>query len=1132
MKLPEDESKLFFNSNQSEEETMWRHLAVSFLIAASPIISAARPEIIATDTTKADTAKAKKKEAERALPLKAERKIEFTTNEATWLSLDVSPDGKTIVFELLGDLYTVPITGGNATRISSGLALDTQPRFSPDGKRLVFVSDRSGAENLWRLEVGRTVVDTTAAADSTGLKALTKGQNNNYASPEWTPDGKYIVASKGSGLGVYHLWMYHVDGGSGVDLLAKEKERNALGAAFGPEGRYIYFATAMRRWGYNLPAMSFQVAIYDREVGKVFPLTGEVGGGVRPAVSPDGKWLVYASRHDAKTGYRLRNLENGFERWLAYPVQRDDQESRFTRDFMPGYAFTPDGKAIIAAIDGKIYRVAVPTGERAEIPFSVDVSLEAGPRVYFDTRVDDGPVKVRQVRWPQISPDGTKLAFTALDKLYVRDLTSGAVTRLAEMNTGQFAPAWSPDSKWIAFVTWSEEDGGHLYKVAAAGRSGTAQRLTMINAYYDEPVWTPDGKEIVVAKGPWQQRRALSYFHFVAGEGMELVRIPAIGGAAIRIAPYKGTTPHFADKPDRLYVYEGEEGLVSMRLDGTDRKVHVKVTGMMPPFGGEKPIPADEVIMGADGEHALALAQNQIYRITVAKIGEEPPTVSILNPDEATFPVKKLTTIGGAFMSWGPGGKEAIWSLGNTVFRYNFSAAQAFEDSLKKIAKPDKKEEKKDEEEKLYEPKKIVITLEAPRVKGAGTIVLRGARVITMTPGAPNDGVIENAAIVVKDNRFEQVGSSAMIATPPGAREIDVTGKTIVPGFVDTHAHMWPAWGVHRGVVWEYLANLAYGVLTTRDPQTSTTDVLTYSDLVETGAMPGPRVFYTAPGVFATDQIKSLKDARRVLARYSDYYHTNTIKQYVAGDRNTRQWIIMAAMEKSIMPTTEGALDMKLDLSQIIDGYPGHEHSFPIAPLYKDVVELVAKSGTFYTPTLLVSYGGPFAENYYYTSSEVHNDAKLRRFVPHEELDKLTRRRPWFHEDEHVFRLHAAQAKKIVEAGGKVCIGAHGQLQGLGYHWELWSVQSGGMSNIDALRCATIFGAQALGFEKDLGSITPGKLADLLVLDRDPLENIRHTNSIRYVMKNGLLYNAETLDQIWPVEKKLGAQYWWNQEPK
>jgi Tol biopolymer transport system component len=1092
---------------------------------------------IPQDTTKTDTTEAEKKEKKRDLPLKPERTISFRTDEATWMSLDVSPNGQTILFELLGDLYTLPITGGEATRITSGLALDTQPRYSPDGKRIVFVSDRSGAENLWLLDVGFTITDTTAASDTTGLKPLTKGEKSSYASPEWTPDGKYVVASKGSGLGGLHLWMYHVDGGKGIDLFSKKEEQNrtAMGTAFGPDDRYIYFATKMGRWGYNIRRFQWQVALYDRDFGKVFPLTGEVGSGMRPAVSPDGKWLVYATRHDAKTGYRLRDLETGLEQWLAYPVQRDDQESRYTRDFMPGYSFTPDSKAIVTSSDGKLYRVDIPGGEKAEIPFEVEVSLELGPMVHFEKRVEDGPVQIRQIRWPVISPDGATLAFTAVHKLYVKDLASGKITRLAEMNAGQYSPAWSTDSKWLAFVTWSEEEGGHVYKVPARG--GSPKRLSNASAYYADPVWTPDGEEVVVAKGPWQQRRDLSYFNFIGGQGMDLVRIPANGGAAVRIAPLRGIGPHFADKPDRIYVYEGREGLVSMRLDGTDRKVHVKVTGIKPQRPNAQPSPASMVVMGNDGEQALALAHNHIYGVTVPRIGEDPPSISILKPENAMFPVKKLTSVGGQFMNWAVGTNEATWSLGNTLFRYNFADAKAFEDSLKAAKRDEKKEDKaekkgdkEEEEEKAYEPGTIAVELEMPRYKGKGTVVLRGARIITMATDDMKDDIVRNGAIVITDNRISQVGSSETIATPAGAREIDVSGKTIIPGLVDTHAHMWPAWGVHRGVVWEYLANLAYGVLTTHDPQTSTTDVLTYSDLAETGELIGPRVYYTGPGVFSSDQIKSLKDAKKVMKRYADYYHTNTIKQYIAGDRNTRQWIIMAAKEREIMPTTEGALDMKLDLTQIIDGYPGHEHSFPIAPLFNDVVELVAQSGTFYTPTLLVSYGGPWAENYYYTTTEVHDDAKLRRFVPHKELDKLTRRRSWFADEEHVFQLHAEQAKKIVEAGGRVCIGGHGQLQGLGYHWELWSVQSGGMSEMDALRCATIFGAEAIGFDKDLGSIEEGKLADLLVLDRNPLDDIRNTNSIRLVMKSGLLYDGDTLDQIWPEEKKLPRPYWWEEQ--
>ena len=219
------------------------------------------------------------------------------------------------------------------------------------------------------------------------------------------------------------------------------------------------------------------------------------------------------------------------------------------------------------------------------------------------------------------------------------------------------------------------------------------------------------------------------------------------------------------------------------------------------------------------------------------------------------------------------------------------------------------------------------------------------------------------------------------------------------------------------------------------------------------------------------------------------------------------------------MPTTEGGLDLKLDLTHVIDGFSGNEHSLPIVPLYRDVVELVARSGIGYTPTLLVNYGGPFAENDFYTHEEVHDDVKLRRFIPHVVVDSKTRRVAWFREDEYAYPKTAAQAAKIHRAGGRVGVGAHGQLQGLGYHWEMWALASGGMRPLEVLRAATLHGAEMIGYAQDIGSLEPGKLADLVVLDRNPLTDIRNTNSIRYVMKNGELFEADTLDQIWPEEK-------------
>lgn len=1069
------------------------------------------------------------KDKKKNLPLEPDRTISFDTTEGSWISLDVAPDGRQIVFELLGDLYTVAMEGGTATPMMPGLMFDSQPRFSPDGSKIVFLSDRSGDENIW-----------IANRDGSDPKAITKGKTTRYWSPEWTPDGKYIVVSRsGAPPGGTQLWLYHVDGGSGVNLTGSEERRqlNPLGAAVGRDDRFVYFTERTAAGSvYNQMNFRWQLGVYDRHTGENFRMSDELGSAMRPVLSPDGRWLVYATRWDAQTGLRVRDLKSGDDSWLIYPVTRDDQESASTRDLMPGSSFTPDSKALITSFDGGIWRVDVPSGEATPIPFTARIEQKLGPKVHFEYPIDEGPVRAQQIRSPRLSPDGTKLAFTALDRLWLMDYPSGKPRRVSSMDAGEHQPAWSPDGRSIAFVSWSDADGGHVYRVAADG--GAPQKLTQIASFYADPVYALDGQRIVVVRGPRAERQEDFSPQGRGGQAMELVWLPAGGGETTLITPFRGQgRPHFAKDPGRIYAWEGSRGLVSFRFDGTDRKTHVKVTGYKNP-NAEQASNASEVIMGPDGEHAIAEAQHHVYLLTVPVKGGDAPTVALASPDSASVPVKKLTTVGGEFLSWAAHGKSVTFALGRTLFKYDLDVARAAEEKERKEAEakkdtdkkpePEKKDEKPEPKKKpAYEPVQTEIIVESPRARPSGTVVLRGARVITMKANE----VIDNADIVVTDNRIVAVGRRGQVKLPGGARTIDVTGKTIMPGLVDVHAHIWPAWNVHRTQVWEYLANLAYGVTTTRDPQTATTDVLAYRDLVETGQMIGPRVFGTGPGVFSQDNVQSLDEARDVLKRYSQYWDTKTIKQYMAGSRQQRQWIIMAAKEQKLMPTLEGGLDLKLNLTQILDGYAGLEHTLPIMPLYKDVVQLVAQSGIVYTPTLLVQYGGPWAENYFYETTDVHGDRKMRRFAPHSDLDSTVLRRPWFHEQEYSFPLAAKVLADIVAAGGKVAMGGHGQRQGIQCHWELWAIASGGMPVHDVLKVGTLFGAEGIGMGKDLGSIEKGKLADLVVLDKNPLENIRNTNSIRYVMKNGELFEGDTLDQIWPQQKKLPRQYWWDLEP-
>lgn len=1053
------------------------------------------------------------------LPLEGKTEtLAFSTDEGSWLSLDVTPDGRTIVFDLLGDLYSLPIAGGRATRITSGLGFDSQPVVSPDGQWIAFTSDRSGSNNLW-----------IARPDGSEARKLSDDSQWGSITPAWMPDSKAIVVTRRAKKNEFTL--FHIDGGKGIKLNGVKKDDEVWGAGpdVSPDGRFLYFAQKVKSNGPTEDFPVTQISRYEFSSGAVDQVTRGEGGAVRPALSPDGSLLVYGTRDEAQTGLRIRNLRTGADRWLTWPVQRDAQENFRppSRDLLPGYSFTPDGNAIVFNSDGKIWRIDIESGERTEIPFQADIELDVGPDLTAPYRVPQDPLTATLIHDPRPSPDGERIAASVLTKLYVMDARDGAEPRrLTSGDAWEFKPVWSPDGRWIAYVTWSMNGGGQVWRVRSSG-SGRPEQLSDIPAFYTDLVYSPDGQTIYALRGnEFMRHQTFSEFTGL-GIPLDLVSLPSDGGAQTVIsAAREARKPHFGADPGRLYLYD-ETGLFSIQLDGSDRREELTVTGPRGNSLDEDPPKADMIVISPVGRHALAFIANQVWAMPLARSGGKAPAIAVREP---ALPVAQLTDIGADFLGWSADGSSVYWALGNTFFQRPFGSIEFRVDD----------DEEDDEDDEPYVPKdahasvqRYAFNVVVPRDAPSGALLLRGANIVTMagTTTAEMDSVVENQDVMIVNNRIAAIGDSGTLASLQDMEVVDVSGRYIVPGFIDTHAH----WEFRTGDVlepqnWTLIANLAYGVTAGLDVQTSHKDYLAYRDFVETGQSVGQRAFMTAQGVFGNSDFQSYEATLSYLRRYKEYYKTPNIKSYMVGNRKQRQWVVLASKELGLMPTTEGGGDQKMDITHAIDGMHGNEHTLPDSPLFRDVVELFARTRTAYTPTLIVQYNAESMREYFFTRNDMHDDPKLRRFYPRNRLDELTERRPgWQRDEEFQFRQAAAQAAKIQRAGGLVGVGGHAELQGLGYHWEMWAFAMGGMTPVEVLRAATIDGARIIGVDQDLGSIERGKLADMVILDANPLDNIRNTAAIDRVIKNGRLYDGDTLDQLWPHTVPLAPFWWWSE---
>lgn len=323
--------------------------------------------------------------------------VSFTTEEGTWINLDVSPDGRTIVFDLLGDIYAMPIQGGQSKLLAGGSAWEMQPRFSPDGKRIAFTSDRGGADNIWVMD-----------ADGSGARAVSAETFRTLASPDWTPDGRFLVArkhfTKTRSLGAGEIWLYAVEGGKGIQLTKKETDTSDVNEpALSPDGRWLYYSKS-GPFDYNKDVYDgiFQIDRLDLKRGDISPITSTYGGAVRPTPAPDGKSLAFVRRVRTKTVLFVRDLDSGVERQVFDGLDRDQQETWAIHGVFPGYSWTPDSKAIVVSWGGRIGRIDAMSGVSERIPFIAKVEQRIEAAVRPEHRLGGPTLTSRMIRWPMV----------------------------------------------------------------------------------------------------------------------------------------------------------------------------------------------------------------------------------------------------------------------------------------------------------------------------------------------------------------------------------------------------------------------------------------------------------------------------------------------------------------------------------------------------------------------------------------------------------------------------------------------------------------------------------------------------------------------------------------------------------
>lgn len=1034
------------------------------------------------------------------------RELAFEATEGTWMSVDVSPDGGHIVFDLLGTIYEMPVLGGEAVALTSGRSWNLSPRYSPDGRRIAFSSDRTGSHQVWVLD-----------HESGEVRQVSDWPGANIYRPAWSADGRRLYAGvSGDGI-ASQLVAFDADGGGGRESLITGRGP-VNGAQPLPGGAGFLFehhAEATYPFGFNpyvIPPGGSRIEWFDEAAGTSEIVVERPGGAFQPTLSPNGNALAYVHRGLEGTMLMLLDLETREERVLLTGLDRDRQDTRQAYGPYPNLAWYEDGSGVVLGYEGGLASVDVVTGTVWRIPFSAPVRREMSETIRFATTLPEDRARTRTHRWGRRVAGG--VISEALGDLWLHD-ESGA-SNLTRSDAHETSPVVNPVSGAIYFASWTDDEMGSVRRmgladgvladgVLADGTSADdAPELTAVASQYGSLALSPDGTELAFVRGTGglHQGRWLSnqtQFELVVRGPDGERRLTGVEGQPLEYANIAGKIPPaavFGPDGDVVYFTEFEDGVLVLKRIGTGG-------------AGERTLyvfpHAVDAVPSPDLEW---MAVREYHRSFIVPFepgpGDDPVTVS---PYDGLGDAFRVDPEDGGYMVWSEDGETLGWTRGTGFYEKTVDEIVAGSTARRT---------------------ELAIEYEVDRL--SGVVALTNARVVTMDAART---VMDSATVVVEGGRIAAVGPD--VEVPQGARVFDVRGSTIIPGLIDAHAHPHidhsPLHVIEQAPA--YLRGpVAYGVTTMIEVYGNEYRDGWLTDMIRSGRMTGPRFLTTGSVIYGRRQsgrlrmfrpIETLDDAREQL-RWNRDHGAIAVKDYSQPTRKRRHLVATAARELGLNVLSESAADPQMNLTQIMDGVTGLEHTMGLAPFHDDVVRFWAGTDAGMTPTLSVVYNGPMGEGWFHQSGKLWEDPKLTNFIDPMSLMRVRRNTHLWPDDMYAWEM-ARELRKLYDAGTSLQLGAHGQMMGLGTHWELELFAGGDFPPAQILEIATIRGAEQHGLDAQIGSVEVGKLADLVVLDGNPLQDIRNAARIRYVMKGGVLYGGTDAARVWPDPRPAPRPY-------